>query len=481
MTKSALTLFVKDEFDDISWWMSYHLALGADTLIIFDDHSTDGTWELINAAARHFDVRPHRTNTAEDNFYLRQRESYLTSLSLYGSEFDWMASLDGDEYVNIKSHDSLNAFLDEFPDADGIALSWRCFGSNQNAFKPRHSPLRAYLHASDETLSDNDLIKSFIRPRAFGGHYIDPHRWDVDNDRYVDADGKRVEWKGSGMNPNWGRAQINHYICRSMEHYLKRLQNRPDIHKTTIFWDHFNVNKVFDDSILKHEHQTKILNYSIWQSLWETRGASQHSVYRPVVFGEPVFELSTQTGLHVCMDKSRNIVVAVDPDAVDGNDLARILCVKSPSEDNVVFIFQEGARDSSPVFVSEAALSLPYIPMKFEYFPDEGNFAFSSFAGIFLCANPHDGSVLLNRYNPGEWERFHLRPVHGEFLKDVCALSWLVYEGRNMKTHDDIIQSARRIPAADVYVIASFFHMLPSSEKYLARQKMTGWFPAWLS
>lgn len=43
----ALALFVKDEFSDIAGWVAWHAALGVKTFFIFDDHSSDGTWEIL--------------------------------------------------------------------------------------------------------------------------------------------------------------------------------------------------------------------------------------------------------------------------------------------------------------------------------------------------------------------------------------------------------------------------------------------------
>ncbi|WP_081775882.1 glycosyltransferase family 2 protein [Asaia platycodi] len=50
MASAAAVLFVQNDADDIGWWMAYHLALGFDALIIIDDHSIDGTWEIIQSA-----------------------------------------------------------------------------------------------------------------------------------------------------------------------------------------------------------------------------------------------------------------------------------------------------------------------------------------------------------------------------------------------------------------------------------------------
>lgn len=60
MASAAAILFVRNDVDDIGWWISYHLALKFDALIVIDDHSTDGTWEVIQAAADLYPIEARR-------------------------------------------------------------------------------------------------------------------------------------------------------------------------------------------------------------------------------------------------------------------------------------------------------------------------------------------------------------------------------------------------------------------------------------
>jgi hypothetical protein len=59
--KVAVCLMVRDEADDIASWLAWYHLLGFDTCIVYDDHSTDGTWDVLCAAARVQDVRVFRS------------------------------------------------------------------------------------------------------------------------------------------------------------------------------------------------------------------------------------------------------------------------------------------------------------------------------------------------------------------------------------------------------------------------------------
>lgn len=229
MTKVAVVLFVKDEYSDIAGWIAWYQAFGVDQLYIYDDYSTDGTFEIIQTAAKLYNIQILRTNPIEQpNFYWRQRDAYTQAVQLAKGKYDWIGFFDADEYVYLNHHDCFSDFLDQFPDADGVAINWCIYGNANKVTRPRGMPVEIFLEHSDLFFGDNQQVKSFIRPDKMGTNYINPHQFDINFSKYVDVQGKIVEWRGPNKDVEWDGAKVMHYICRSMEQYVGRIKKRTD-------------------------------------------------------------------------------------------------------------------------------------------------------------------------------------------------------------------------------------------------------------
>ncbi|KXV29661.1 hypothetical protein AD936_18320, partial [Gluconobacter japonicus] len=116
MLKTAAVLFVHNEVDNIGWWISHHRAIGFSTLIICDDHSTDGTWTVLSSAASFHDIRLHRSDAHIPDRLERQNAFQEKALRDGRSAFDWMMILAADEYLHFEASTSLEDFLSSATD-----------------------------------------------------------------------------------------------------------------------------------------------------------------------------------------------------------------------------------------------------------------------------------------------------------------------------------------------------------------------------
>ncbi|NVN43051.1 glycosyltransferase family 2 protein [Asaia siamensis] len=236
MSKIAAVLFVKNEIDDIAFWLAWHFHVGFDTIIVYDDHSSDGTWEILTETAKILDVRCHRAVDA-DQFNIRQQRTYLDALDRHRDEFDWLLFLDSDEYLDIRDGSSVQNLLARYPEANGLALNWCCYGSSNHVIKPP-SPnvFENYTQRSEPDFEYNYTVKSFVRPKKTETRYLNPHRFAVDG-AYVTTDHQPVTWKDEHPErtrtlAQWDVARINHYVIRSVHHYLEKMKRRVDIRES---------------------------------------------------------------------------------------------------------------------------------------------------------------------------------------------------------------------------------------------------------
>ena len=251
--KVAVCLFVRDEADDIASWLAWYHLLGFDTCIVYDDYSTDGTWEILCAAARVQDIRLARASGDPTSFHAdRQAACSLDAIERYGREFEWIGFFDVDEYLRLRDSRTIQDFLKRFPGAGSIGINWCCYGSSRHVMKPSLSPIEAYTWHGTEAMPINRHVKTLLRLSSWQGKYLNKHCFDVAPEKALNPAGQVIRWRLTmGIiegHPDWSVAKVMHYQCRSMEHFLERLRRIPTLQRSTSLWYAYDVADVEDAS-----------------------------------------------------------------------------------------------------------------------------------------------------------------------------------------------------------------------------------------
>lgn len=187
--RAAVCAIVKNEGPIIGEWLSYHFALGFDAAVVLDNGSTDGTAQVVNAAAREFDVR---TKSVWNNGPMTQVESYVAACREFGAEFDWIAFVDADEFVTPTHDANVKELLARLDAHHAICLNWLMFGSAGHLTQPDDLVIEAFRSCAPSTFGPNKHVKSLVRPGTVLGS-LNPHVFKVRN-AYVDALGRPVAW-----------------------------------------------------------------------------------------------------------------------------------------------------------------------------------------------------------------------------------------------------------------------------------------------
>ena len=429
----AIVLLVKNEVRDLPAWLAWHAAMGCDTFIIYDDHSGDGTWSVINQAARHLDIRAVRTDLAISPFTERQKVSYLDALTRYGAEFEWMAFIDADEFLSTEDNEPLPVFLGSFPDAHAVAVNWCNYGSNGHALHPTIPIVEAFVRHSLNTSPINRHVKSIVRCSKFRSNVWNVHYFDVDDDCYVDTIGRKIEWSstpGIGANPpDWFAAKIMHFQCRSMEHFIDRLKLRPDLPATTDTWRHYDMNDVEDVHFHPllgafHHHYAAIgrqIDVAAIRTLkhrLETPSAGSRGMTGfttgPVIRTEAqaAFLIRTAHDTYLSYGDRDHLVRHRSIADINGDRTRPVILVVQPTNPGIgiVALPQDGtwlndetrrgallAYQIVRLEADDVALAIPHTLM-------------------FMCAIPADGGkdageIMVNRAHVARWERLTLIPL----------------------------------------------------------------------
>ncbi len=249
---------IKDEQKYLKEWIDYHLLLGVTHFYLLDNSNHNECYKVL---------KPYIADGLID--YKKYPEKELPQLHGFSKlihdtrkETKWLALIDPDEFIFLKGKDfyNLNKFLELYDQYAGLAIHWLCFGSSG---RKNTEPATINLYQRSEEKADINLkIKCIVQPtltaEAGGSHYF----------RYIGnnfAVNENYEKMPSGLNghKSWkptkhtsNLIRINHYPLRSRQALLEKIERgfvdmgtKPNPIDWKRYWQEFNQNKVFDDSM----------------------------------------------------------------------------------------------------------------------------------------------------------------------------------------------------------------------------------------
>jgi hypothetical protein len=115
----------KDEARDLLEWIAFHICIGFDHIVLFDNGSTDGGAARVNGSP----FKPFVTiiNWPER---LGQISAYQFFCQKFARFFEWVTFLDISEFVHLIDYDSIEAVLPRYGGASGVRLQWLTFAAS---------------------------------------------------------------------------------------------------------------------------------------------------------------------------------------------------------------------------------------------------------------------------------------------------------------------------------------------------------------
>jgi hypothetical protein len=134
--KFLLCAMCKLENHYLGEWITYHLNIGFDKIVLIDNNDTEGEF-----AENIYDVIEIKEGVENGNVDIvplnnckrLQQIQYMKVYEKYKYDYDWVCFLDIDEFLVLKNHTNINDFVnqDKFNDFNTIRLCWRCYGDNE--------------------------------------------------------------------------------------------------------------------------------------------------------------------------------------------------------------------------------------------------------------------------------------------------------------------------------------------------------------
>lgn len=220
--KLGITSIQRNRGKWIVEWLAFHMLVGFEHFHIYAHKCTDDMPLTLLKLARRYDITVHTVEVDSQP----QLAAYQHAYNTHGAALDWMAFVDGDEFLHPahKPHmgDVLSGF-DGHP-ASAVAVYWKCYGANGHLKDPDGLVMEQYPRHSAHDFLPNRHVKSIVR----GGQSIEISGSHVFTTRHgtVDELLRPVHhgWMRE-LEPSYEALRMNHYAVQSYEFFKATKQN----------------------------------------------------------------------------------------------------------------------------------------------------------------------------------------------------------------------------------------------------------------
>jgi glycosyltransferase involved in cell wall biosynthesis len=223
----AVVTCIKNEGEDLVEWLCFHRQVGVSRFVIYDNMSTDATARILQAVPFKDEITVHAV--ADET---AQKVAFRDAIKRYRDELDWVAFIDGDEYIVPFGQTSLLTRLAEFEaqGVSGFGIHWRIFGSSGLLERPEGLVTESFTRRAKDGVKQNRHVKSVVRMASVRS-MVTQHYFRVTG-RYLLDNGAEPPSNFEGViatKPTFtdGLA-IHHYITKSRAQCMRKIaRGRP--------------------------------------------------------------------------------------------------------------------------------------------------------------------------------------------------------------------------------------------------------------
>lgn len=229
---AAITSIQQNRCPWIVEWIAFHLMVGFDKIIIYSHKSTDGMDEILAKLTIGYPIIAYQLGDVERP----QLAAYKHSWDNHGDSIDWMAFIDGDEFLFPTQADNIADALAPFKamPLSALAVYWKIYGSNGHIKDPGGLLLEKFPRHSRDDFHDNKHVKSIVR----GGECIDgftSHLFKTQMGTF-DENMREVTFGKTNYAPTYGHFRINHYACQNWDFFKEYKQNSGSADVSPLFF-----------------------------------------------------------------------------------------------------------------------------------------------------------------------------------------------------------------------------------------------------
>lgn len=213
--KIAITSIQRNRNPYIVEWIAFHLAMGFNQFYLYCHKTDDGMTETLLRLSKRYPIEVIALEL--DDF--PQIYAYRHAWQHYGHGVDWMAFIDGDEFLFPTQQRSMQEALRAYDSQPISALGvfWKCYGSDGHVAEPDGLILENFTRHSAHDFEPNRHIKSIVK----GGAKVEFERSHLFRTELgtFDEHLRPISHGLTGYEPTYDVFRINHYVVQSREFF----------------------------------------------------------------------------------------------------------------------------------------------------------------------------------------------------------------------------------------------------------------------
>ena len=232
MTKCIFT-YIKNEHRYLEQWIEYHIRLGFNYFIIYEDNGSMSHENIVNKYNKVVNIDFYDYVLNKDNFESKEIICFKHILENYNN-IDWLINLSINEYITLPENMTIDDLLYNLkPDIKQIIIRWKLYNANGFINNPGDdyylidtyidpidiNNFAIYYNTNVTITKDNyNKGKAFINYRKFKN--------DINNDiNNLNIDFPYIYYNYPIENTIYlNRIFINYYITKSFEEFYERLK-----------------------------------------------------------------------------------------------------------------------------------------------------------------------------------------------------------------------------------------------------------------
>jgi hypothetical protein len=250
----------------LSEWVVFHHLVGFTNFYIYLHKCDDNSKQVVMNLKKHFNIQCFEISS---DTVRPQLAAYQHAYQEFGHEIDWMAFIDGDEFLHPSSENKVTEVLEHYryKKISALGVYWQCFGSGGHVEDPNGLIIEDYQYRANLDFLPNRHIKSIVKGGQ-GQYCLSAQNSHLFHTVYGTFDEKmRVIDKGwmKELEPSYEHLRINHYVCQSLDYFKNFKQNSgaadagADHIRQDSWWHEHDRNEEKEDEILRYAPQVNEL------------------------------------------------------------------------------------------------------------------------------------------------------------------------------------------------------------------------------